>query len=193
MKRRVIKRTRSKRVSKASPRKKVSKKKPSLGKVVSSPVRAFDFPAVYGEDRLALVARDPWWLYAYWEITPKTERQAILFLASQKASGLKKVLRIYRKDGPAFDVEVGNFTDNWYVEVGLPDRVWYSELGLRDARGRFHRLIRSNRVRTPRYGISDEIDPDWRMPDVRWDKLLEISGAFAASKSSFDLAKEVST
>ena len=167
--------------SRATPRKSLSK----------SPQKGFDIPAVYGKTRLVLMARDPWWIYAYWEITPQKERETLVRMSSQNAPGVRRILRVYRQNGSQkgafFDIEIGNFADNWYIDVGAPGEIWVSEIGLCSTDGRFYVLARSNPARTPRYGVSDEIDPEWRLPDEFWNKLFEASGAFLDSKSSFDL------
>ena len=209
----VKKRSIRKTVKKAAPKKKPSRKKPSVGSrkslqvnkikkklatnsilhLLGSRQKGLDFPATYGETRLVLLARDPWWIYAYWEITPKREREALALMSSQGARGARRVLRVYRQkshfEAPFFDIDLGNFADNWYVEVGIPGELWVSEIGLRSKDGRFYPLARSNSVRTPCYGISGETDPDWRLPQDTWGRLFEASGAFLDSKSSFDLAK----
>lgn len=194
---------------KSAPKKKLSKKNPSvvsrkslkINKIkkiktlvpgaLESHREEFNFPAAYGETRLALMARDPWWIYAYWEITPKKEREVLALISSQNALRARRVLRVYRQNGaqnpPFFDIEVGGFTECWYIEVGAPGELWVAEIGLRSEDGRFYRLSRSNQVRTPRHGISDEVDPDWRLPETVWNSLFEASGAFSDSKSSFDV------
>ena len=35
-----------------------------------------ELPAHYGEDRITVMARDPWWLFAYWEIRPGPRKGA---------------------------------------------------------------------------------------------------------------------
>ena len=156
--------------------------------------RPFEFPGIYGMDRLVLMTRDPWWIYAYWEIKPATERKALERVALEEAVGVKRVLRVYREanQNNFFDIEVGNFSDHWVVDVGLPDQAWVAEIGLRSLDGRFFALIRSNAARTPRYGLSAEIDPEWAMPDVLWSRLFEVCGVFQDSHSSSDLIREPS-
>ncbi len=156
--------------------------------------KEFIFPAAYGKDRLVLLVKDPWWIYAYWEVTPQNERQVLEKMAAQKAGKGQRVLRVHQKTGRRnfFDIEAGLFSDNWFIDVGAPDQEWAAEIGVRSSDGRFFPLIRSNTVRTPRYGVSEEIDPDWTMPDALWKKLLETSGLFEDSKSSFELSPDPS-
>ena len=159
------------------------KKTPPKPRVKKKPAKNYSrsfFPAFYGVDTLVLIARDPWWIYAYWEVTPKTERVAM--------SGVR-VLRVTCESGSGgwFDIDVGVFSDNWYVDVGQPDQLWSVELGIRAANGCFYGLIKSNRVRTPRVGISDKVDPEWQLPDEISKEIFKASGSATDSRSSFDL------
>ncbi|MCX7662069.1 MAG: DUF4912 domain-containing protein, partial [Candidatus Omnitrophica bacterium] len=51
-------------------------------------------PQGYGEDRLVVQTRDPWWIHAYWELTPKIYEKVMLELIEQFYQA-KKVLRVY--------------------------------------------------------------------------------------------------
>jgi hypothetical protein len=84
-----------------------------------------------------------------------------------------------------FDIEIGP-ADNWYIDVGLPNTEWVAELGLRTQDGYFHPMIRSNRVRTPRYGVSDVVDEEWMLPDHIYWKLFGQAGV-AGGPSSFSV------
>lgn len=158
--------------------------------------KGFQLPSRYGVDRLVLLVRDPWWLYAYWELTPEKERAVWDQLRRDGQTEGRAVLRIYDvtdapigNDSPHFDIEVAHFADNWYVDVGVPDREWMAELGVRTPGGSFYALLRSNRVRTPRYGVSDVIDEEWMMPDDLYWKLLGRSGGLWDAKSSLDVKR----
>ncbi len=156
--------------------------------------KEFVFPAAYGKDRLVLLVKDPWWVYAYWEVTPQNERQVLEKMAAQKNGKGQRVLRLHQKTGGRnfFDIEVGFFSDSWFIDVGVSDQEWAAEIGIRSSDGHFFSFIRSNTVRTPRYGVCEEIDPDWTLPEPLWQKLLEASGLFEDSKSSFELSPDPS-
>lgn len=202
MKKRMIKKKNVPKTGKKTrPRQKAPKKSPvrnNRNSLRSNKIKhiqdAFIFPAVYGKPRLTLMARDPWWIYAYWEIPAKTERETLALMSAQRAEDPKRALRVYRRNGDEvlsfFDIDIGHFAECWYVEVGVPGAQWSSEIGLRSADGRFYGMLTSNRVRTPRYGISEVVDPDWRLPEGNWRSLLEASGAFSDSQSSFDIATD---
>jgi hypothetical protein len=153
----------------------------------------WQFPQRYGVDQLVLLVRDPWWLFAYWEVTPEQESRVSERLSRDGRQADRKVLRVYdvteRGQRPFFDIEVHPLADNWYIDVGAPDREWEAEYGIRARGGEFYALVRSNRVRTPRYGISDVIDEEWMMPDDLYWKLLGRSGGLIDAKSSLEVRR----
>ncbi len=107
------------------------------------PVRA------YLEDRLVLLARDPQWLYCYWELS-----EATLEAVRGKAGGdsaamalrVKEVGRRNHRDIELPDQPAGN----WYFESLGDDVEHQVEIGFRSSDGRFFRMLRSNAMRTPR-------------------------------------------
>jgi len=60
------------------------------------------------------------------------------------------------------------------------------EVGVRTREGRFFMLVRSNVVRTPRFGVSDVLDEEWMLPDELYWKLFGMSG-LGRQKSSLDV------
>lgn len=137
-------------------------------------------PVGYGEDRLVLMVKDPWWLFAYWEIRPETERAARHQLLPHEVAGLTTVLRVYDVTGVDFprqpahrhtDIGLSGLATNWYVHTDAPDRDFLVEIGLLTRTGRFLLLARSNRVRTPRFGPSETIDEAWAVTDEQYWKL----------------------
>lgn len=161
---------------------------------VASSSNGFELPAAYGEDRATLLVRDPWWLYAYWEVTPDTYQKTLARLERDGNTFEKTVLRVYDITEAAaggsksfFDIELNFFADNWTIDVGVPDREWVIEIGLRTRTGGFYTLVRSNTAHTPRYGISDVIDEEWMLPDDLYWKIFGLSGGLGANKSSLDV------
>ncbi len=145
------------------------------------PAGGFELPKNYGDDKMVLLVRDPWWLFAYWEVTQTRQAEVREAIHRGRLSPDKTVLRVYDETagaGTFFDIEVGVFADNWYIDVGKPDREWVAELGIRTHEGRFFRWVRSNRVRTPRAGVSDVLDEEWLLPDEIYWKLFGLSGGF---------------
>lgn len=153
----------------------------------------FTLPSKYGEDKAVLMVRDPWWLFAYWEVTPRREQETVDAIHRAGLTREKSVLRVYDVTGASvpdshsfFDIELQNFASTWYIDVGVPDREWVVEVGIRTREGRFFMLVRSNVVRTPRFGVSDVLDEEWMLPDELYWKLFGMSG-LGRQKSSLDV------
>ena len=98
---------------------------------------------------IVLQPRDPWWIHAYWELTPD--------------AGAQRILRIYEEEtSRSFDIPLIPGANDWAIQV-RPDQAWVVEIGSRGTHGRFTALARSNSVRTPPDRPSDRIDEDWRV------------------------------
>ncbi len=122
------------------------------------------------ENRIILMVRDPWWLFAYWELKDCPE-------------GVYKVLRVYDVTGLSlpssrshFDIGVGD-SGSWHIDTEIPHREWQTEIGFKNSRGIFFPLSRSNRVKTPRNGVSDLVDEEWSLPDKDFWKIAGLSAA----------------
>ena len=168
----------------------VSESQPAPDPRPYQPASTFQLPKNYGDNKMALLVRDPWWLFTYWEVTEKRQAEVIEAIRHEGLSVDKTVLRVYEGTaggGTFFDIEVGVFTDNWYIDVGKPDREWVAELGVRTREGRFFAWVRSNKVRTPRAGVSDVLDEEWLLPDEIYWKLFGLSGGLGNLRSSMDL------
>ncbi len=129
---------------------------------VAVPAWEHPLPWSYGETRLTLLVRDPYWLFAYWELTDEGRSAAEGLVGREAWAGARPVLRVHdTSTGTAYDVAVNEEARNWYLNVGQPDRTWYAEIGRLTEGGRFVMMARSNTVHTPRDGPSDVIDPRW--------------------------------
>ena len=154
-----------------------------------------EIPEKYNEDRLTLLVRDPWWLYAYWEITPQTWEKVRAQIGAHIS--LKEVLRVYdvtdvpefRGDNAQsfFDIELTPFANNWYVNVGADGRNYCVDIGLRTAQGEFYKILRSNVVKTPRYSMSDITDEEWMVSEEEYWKMFGLSGGYGIGKGSLEM------
>ncbi|MBI4341845.1 MAG: DUF4912 domain-containing protein [Candidatus Omnitrophica bacterium] len=154
----------------------------------------YAIPSGYGDDRIVLMVKDPWWLYAYWEIQPETERAARGRLLPHEIAGLRSVLRVYDvtgRDSPAepvhraFDIALSGLATNWFIQTDAPNREFIVDIGLLANTGRFLLLARSNRVTTPRTTPSEVIDEDWMVTDEAYWKLFGLSGLGSGSSPSW--------
>jgi hypothetical protein len=127
-------------------------------------------PDKYGVERLVLMVRDPYWLYAYWEISATRQDEFQTRFGSGSWQSSRATLRLYDVTGVTFngnnansfiDIPVSDEVDNWHIHVGTPDRELCLELGRILPDGRFITLLRSNTVYTPRASLSDRLDEEW--------------------------------
>ncbi len=162
-----------------------------------TPAQEPQIPYHYGDDRIVLMVRDPWWLYTYWEVTASRQQQVIDQMRERSEKIAARVLRVYDVYGVTiqnahghFDIEIGPSADNWYIDVGRPDSEWVVEIGFRAVSGRFYPIVRSNTVRTPRYGVSDVFDEEWMIPDDLFWRLMGRSLGVEA-RSSMELKRSL--
>lgn len=144
------------------------------------------------------MVKDPWWLYAYWEIQPVTERAARSQLLPQEVAGLQSILRVYDvtdrnfPEQPAhrwFDISLSSLATNWYLHTDAPGRSFIVEIGLLTHEGRFLLLARSNRVTAPRFGPSDVIDEAWASAEDLYWKLSGLAHGLGPGASEQWLAR----
>lgn len=149
-----------------------------------------DLPFSYGETRLVLMVRDPYWAYSYWDFSGETWNQVQSRLA--RDTSFKPVMRIHDLDAKRFfDLLISLEAKNWYLHLGTPDHRYVAELGVGDGHSRFYLIVRSNEVRTPRDTPSDVTDPEWEGRD--FDELYRLSGggqSGLSSLSSFFLPRQ---
>ncbi len=152
-----------------------------LKKVSSSPQDLRDLPFSYNKTRLALLVRDPYWGYVYWDFSEKTWNWIQDFF--RKDPGTQVKLRVHNLTDRTFmDVDVQLEAQSWYLCFGLDNREFETELGLMDSKGRFHSIVKSNRMRTPRSQPSEKIDPNW--DPANFDELYRLSGGGQAGGTS---------
>jgi hypothetical protein len=126
---------------------------------------AGELPSAYGVDRLTLLARDPWCIFAYWEVTPG-RREPALEALGREAEGACQVLRLYAHgaDGDAtVDVELPVDLGSRYLSVASPGASCRAEIGLSAPSGRFVPLVSSNTVRMPSAAPSNDTSLVWDM------------------------------
>lgn len=172
---------------------KVSSTIPLIVETKEVKVEKEELPKIYGETKIMLLPRDPFWAFAYWEISEKTKKE---FEEKLKVAQLN--LRVYDVTGidfdgtnanSYFDIQVSELADNWYINLPQMNRSWCVDLGLKYPDGSFEMITRSNIVHAPRYGVSPITDEQWAMLQKDFERLLEISGISQIGKGSFDVAK----
>lgn len=148
-----------------------------------------ELPSRYGETRVVLMTRDPYWIFAYWEITDE-KRMQVEREAGASWNDLRRVLRVYDVTGKNFnglnanrhfDIDITPEANNWYIRVGGPDRFWCVDLGVITRNGKFILIARSNIVATPRDSASDVIDEEWMSVEEDFLKLYGLWGGFSGA------------
>lgn len=149
-----------------------------------------ELPERYGDNQIYLMVRDPYWIFAYWEIQGEVQEKAFHSLGGDWGE-IKSILRVYETTDheripSSFDMAIAGMARDWYVQV-LPNRSYVVEIGLLHRDGRFITLARSNEVTTPRDGMSDVLDENWM--GIDFDRIYALSGGFQVGKSSLELRK----
>jgi hypothetical protein len=148
-----------------------------------------ELPPGYSEEKIVLMARDPYVAHAYWEATPaRIEREKAWLGWSSRLC-----IRIYDITGVQFDgrnalgyydQEIYERTGSWYFDLGRPTHSFCADLGLLSPEGKFLSLARSNYVTMPRDGVSDVVDEEWMIVDEEFWKLYGFPEGFPGGVSS---------
>jgi uncharacterized protein len=116
---------------------------------------AGELPEAYGTERLLLVARDPRWLYAHWDLTREQLR---------KHNSLSKdghmVLRIYKNaitGAPVTEIHVHPESRNWFVPVDQGGTKYVGQLGYYDQHGDWSLISTSAATLTPPDSLSEDL------------------------------------
>jgi ABC-type phosphate transport system substrate-binding protein len=133
-----------------------------------------DLPGGYGDSRIVLMARDPQWAYAYWDVT-NDHKEAL-----RNQGGQQLALRLYdvtdvdlSRSRPHSVQQYGleELTRDWYLPIPVSDRDYMAEIGYNTGNGDWLLLARSNAVRIPPVYPSDHTEE--QMATVLWDEPLQ--------------------
>jgi hypothetical protein len=121
------------------------------------------------KDRIIALARDPYWLHAYWELSRTTlaRAQAALGQDWHAARPILRLMDVTSEDTTAAserlvrDIPVHGGVNNWYIDVLDPPRSFRIDIGYLSRNHKFYVLARSNIVTTPRAGVTDTLDENW--------------------------------
>ena len=132
-----------------------------------------ELPEAYGTERLLVVARDPHWLYAHWDLT-RQQLQRYNSLSADK----HLVLRVYVNavQGPPLTVvHVHPESRNWFVHVDRAGTKYVAELGYHDIGGKWVAVARSSPTMTPPDSMSEDTSVRFAsIPvDIPFEQLLE--------------------
>lgn len=154
-----------------------------------------ELPREYGDNRITLIARDPYCLFAYWEVT----EERLNNLREDIGRDANLALRVYdvtgiefdgRNANSFFDIGIYERVGNWYIHTDNPDHSFCVDIGLITPRGNFVTISRSNTVTTPRDRVSEVVDERWMVLEEEFEKIFALSGGFGAGLSSEEM-KEI--
>lgn len=171
-----------------------------VGVMQTSQRKQFRFPPGYGDNKIVLLARDPWWIFAYWEILKGKEEEVIKKIESSGDNIAKSILRVYdvtdinfngKNAHSFFDIDLKGLANSWYINVATPGRAWIVDIGIITKKGSFYPLARSNVIKTPRFGMSDQLDAEWMVPEEDYWKMFGLSGGFGVGKGSLEVREMI--
>ncbi len=148
-------------------------------------------------DRLVLMVRDPFWLHAYWELTPRTIQRARVGLGRHwhTAQPILRLFEVGKNNSdmtakhPVRDIVVHGGVNNWYIDVNDPPKSFQMEIGYRATNGRFLCLARSNIVSTAQTKTpnSSAVDGNWQGVAEDFDRIYAMSGGYDDNSGDSDL------
>jgi hypothetical protein len=112
---------------------------------------------------------DPYWVYAYWEMSPQSAPRPLSGTEKENAEA-RHILRVSDVtfidfDGTnahnSFDIEITLQARNWYINLWSPDKSLCAELGLLHRDGTFFPLVRSNVIQIPPAWASPNMEEHW--------------------------------
>ena len=132
-----------------------------------------ELPDTYGTGNLFLTARDPHWLYVYWDLN----WQQMADYRNQAADN-RLLLRIFEKNhpDPFQSLTLGHDSRNWYIPVNKAATTYRAELGFWRDDGNFHVVSHSRETTTPPDAISPDTTARFAtIPiDISFHELFEI-------------------
>jgi hypothetical protein len=147
------------------------------------------------KDRILLAVSNPYWLNAYWEISPQSLQRAEAAL-KQDWYGARQIIRLFdvtshdttsTSETPVKDIIIHGAGQNWYIDVPQPPRAYRADIGYISKRGEFYVLARSNIVTPPKAGATettgDGLETGWDDDDAQWkaERILAMSTGFESS------------
>ncbi len=149
----------------------------TAGPVTMPPVESMEIPADYGVTRIVAMAKDPAWLFTYWEITAERFMQLEKKFRDEWTK-CTMALRIYDRGAKGhFDMNISYEARAWYVGVA-PGGRYQVAIGVITPGGKFVKIAESAIVETPRDRMSDRIDEKWVIPDDVYDRIFAASGGY---------------
>lgn len=108
-------------------------------------------PSAYGSNTLFLIARDPEWLFSYWDVEWSAWPAAAML-----GGRFKVYLKLFARDEELSATEIAHDAPNWYLRAPRPDTEYRAQIGCYGADGKWRAIAESNVARTPSDSVSLE-------------------------------------
>jgi hypothetical protein len=151
----------------------------------------------HSKDRIMLMARDSFWLHAYWQISLASVQRAEAALR-EDWHGAKPILRLFdvssedttsSTERHVRDIDLHGSVNNWYIDISRPCRMYRVDIGYLSRRGRFYALAHSNVVTSPAIGAGDAVDEHWASVQEQFERIYAASGKSNHSAASLDSSR----
>lgn len=147
-------------------------------------------PEAYGTKRIHLVARDPQWLYAHWDLTNEQ-----LQTYNQLSRSGHLTLQVFENEisgKPKVQIDVHPESRSWFAHVGKGGGVYYAVLGFHDKLGDWQEISVSQKASTPPDSLSDDMEATFTSIPVSipFSELIKVVREYAANEPK--LAKALS-
>ena len=146
-----------------------------------------ELPDGYGEDRLTLMVRDPYWAFAYWEVSEE-KKSSLRKVLGDQLDASRLLLRIFitgkdKEDLPRLhmEVDVTGPAASWHLHLGRPDSSFAGQIGFLTPGGEFHLVALSNTIRTPRDSFAEEVDSEWMVIEETYHRIFRMVGEVGSS------------
>jgi hypothetical protein len=133
-----------------------------------------ELPETYGVDEVEILCKDPWWYFAYWEVT-ETGLAAAREQLGPSAKEARLILRVFATGGSSSaaggarsrdgrdirDVPVQTHHGRRYLEAPRPNSLLRVAIGLLSPEGFFAPIAHSSLLRVPPQQPSAETNVEW--------------------------------
>lgn len=137
----------------------------------------YPLPDKYSIDTVVLLPVNPKKEYVYWEISDKTVGD---FCRSNAMGEPVYILKVFSGEeentAELASVRVTKY-GNWYFDLYCPDTNLWAEIGMLDAKGNYHAVVASKKIKMPADRISELIDEEtWMTVGEKIEKIYSLSG-----------------
>ncbi len=138
-------------------------------------------PETYGVNSIFLIARDPQWLFCYWDIDWNS------FPANAaKKDGKKIFLKVFEGSHEQSSIEINPEAKNWYIPVQKAGATYHVEIGYSGDKGKWVSIATSVAATTPADNLSNQESVEFAtLPfHLTFQRLIDIVKAAMADGES---------